>query len=74
MHRLAPKIEAWLRGGPRPPGRWIPLSPESMAYRTRSKVRTIQRHKAATRQVRAPRVLQWGEGGSGPNNVIEIDD
>jgi hypothetical protein len=74
MHRPAPEVEAWLRGGPRPPRRRIPLSPESMAYRTRSNVRAIQRRKAAIGQARAPRVLQWEEGGSGPNNVIEIDD
>jgi hypothetical protein len=74
MHRPALEVEAWLRGGPTPPGRRIPLSPESMAYRTRSNVRAIQRRRAATGQARTPRVLQWGEGGSRPNNVIEIDD
>jgi hypothetical protein len=74
MHRPVPKVEAWLRGGPRPPRRRIPLSPKSMAYRTRSNVRAIQRRRATTGQARAPHVLQWGEGGSGPNNVIEIDD
>jgi hypothetical protein len=60
--------------GPRPPRRRIPLSPESMAYRTRSNVRAIERRRAATRQARASRVLQWREGGSGPNNAIELDD
>jgi hypothetical protein len=74
VHRPAPKVEAWLRRGPRPPRRRISLFPESMAYRTCSNVRAIQRRKAATRQTRAPHVLQWGEGGSGPNNVIEIND
>jgi hypothetical protein len=48
MHRSAPEVEVWLRGGPRPPRRWIPLSPESMAYCTRSNVRAIQRRRAAT--------------------------
>jgi hypothetical protein len=74
LHRPAPEVEAWLKGGPRPSRRRIPLSPESMAYRTRSNVRTIQRRRATTGQARAPRVLQWREGGSGPNNAIEIDD
>jgi hypothetical protein len=74
MHRPAPEVEAWLKGGPRPPRRRIPLSPESMAYRTRSNLRAIERRKATTGQATAPRVLQWGEGGSGPNNAIEIDD
>jgi hypothetical protein len=74
VHRPAPEVEAWLKGGPRPPRRRIPLSPESMAYRTRSNVRAIQRCRATTGQARAPRVLQWGEGRSGPNNAIEIDD
>jgi hypothetical protein len=74
MHRPAPEVEAWLKGRPRPPRRRIPLSPESMAYRTRSNVRAIQRRRATTGQARVPRVLQWGEGGSGPNNAIEIDD
>jgi hypothetical protein len=74
MHRPALEVEAWLKGGPRPPRRRIFLSPESMAYRTRSNLRAIQRHKATTGQARAPRVLQWGEGRSGPNNAIEIDD
>jgi hypothetical protein len=74
VHRHAPEVEAWLKGGPRPPKRRIPLSPESMAYRTCSNVRAIQRRRATTRQVRAPRVLQWREGGSGPNNAIEVDD
>jgi hypothetical protein len=41
MHRPAPEVEAWLKGGPRPPRRRIPLSPESMAYRTRSNVCAI---------------------------------
>jgi hypothetical protein len=74
LHRPAPEVEAWLNGGPRPLRRRIPLSPESMAYRTRSTVRAIQRRRAATGQARAPRVLQWGEGGSRPNNAIELDD
>ena len=74
MHRLAPEVESWLRGGPRPLRRHIPLSLESMAYCTRSNIHAIQRRRAATGQARAPHVLQWGEGGSGPNNVIEIDD
>jgi hypothetical protein len=74
MHRPAPEVEAWLKGGPRPLGRRIPLSPESMAYRTRSNLRAIERRRATTGQARAPRVLQWGEGGSGPNNAKEIDD
>jgi hypothetical protein len=74
MHRSTLEVEAWLRGGPRPPRRRIPLFLESMAYRIRSNVRAIQRRRAATGQARAPSVLQWGEGGSGPNNVIEIDD
>jgi hypothetical protein len=74
VHRPAPKVEAWLKGGPRPPTRRIPLSPESMAYRTPSNVRAIQRCRATTGQARAPRVLQWGEGRSGPNNAIKIDD
>jgi hypothetical protein len=74
LHRPAPEVEAWLNGGPRPLRRRIPLSPESMAYRTRSNVRAIERRRAATGQARAPRVLQWGEGGSGPNNAIELDD
>jgi hypothetical protein len=74
MHRPAPEVEAWLKGGPGPLRRRKPLSPESMAYRTRSNLRAIERHRATTGQARAPRVLQWGEGGSGPNNAIEIDD
>jgi hypothetical protein len=74
LHRPTPEVGAWLKGGPRPPRRRIPLSPESMAYRTRSNLRAIERCRATTRQARAPRVLQWGEGGSGPNNAIEIDD
>jgi hypothetical protein len=74
LHRPAPEVEAWLKGGPRPPRRRIPLSPESMAYRTRSSVRAIERRRAATGQARVPRVLQWGEGGSRPNNAIEIDE
>jgi hypothetical protein len=74
MHRPAPEVEAWLKGGPRPSRRRIPLSPESMAYRTCSNVRAIERRSATTGQARAPRILQWGEGGSGPNNAIEIDD
>jgi hypothetical protein len=75
MHRPAPEVGAWLKGGPRPPRRpRPPLSPKSMAYRTRSNVRSIQRRRATTGQARAPRVLQWGEGGSGPDNAIEIDD
>jgi hypothetical protein len=74
LHRPAPEVEAWLNGGPRLPRRRIPLSPESMAYRTHSSVRAIERRRAATGQARAPRVLQWEEGGSGPNNAIEIDE
>jgi hypothetical protein len=74
MHRPAPEVEAWLKGGPRPPRRRIPLSPESMAYRTRSNLRAIERGRATTGQARAPRVLQWREGRSGPNNAIKIDD
>jgi hypothetical protein len=74
MHRPTPEVEAWLKGGPRPLRRRISLSPQSMAYRTRSNLRAIQRHRATTGRARAPRVLQWGEGGSGPNNSIEIDD
>jgi hypothetical protein len=74
MHRSAPEVEAWLRRGPTPLGRRIPLSSESMAYRTCSNVRAIQRCRAAIGQAKAPRVLQWEKGGSGPNNVIEIDD
>jgi hypothetical protein len=58
VHRPAPEVEAWLKGGPRPPRRWIPLSPESMAYSTGSNIRAIQRHRATTGQARAPRVLQ----------------
>jgi hypothetical protein len=34
MHRPAPEVEAWLKGGPRPPRRRISLSLESIAYRT----------------------------------------
>jgi hypothetical protein len=45
-----------------------------MAYRTRSNIRAIERRTAATGQAKAPRVLEWGEGGSGPNNAIEIDE
>jgi hypothetical protein len=65
MHQLAPEVEAWPRRGPRPSRRRIPLSPESMAYRTHSNLCAIQRRRAATGQARAPRVLQWGkeEGG-----------
>jgi hypothetical protein len=74
VHRPALEVEAWLKRGPRPPRRRIPLSPESMAYYTRSNVRAIQRRRATTGQARAPRVLQWGEGGSGPDNAIEIND
>jgi hypothetical protein len=74
LHRPAPEVEAWLKGGPRPPRRRIPLSPESMAYRTRSNIRAIKRRRATTGLARAPRVLQWGEGGSGLDNAIEIDD
>jgi hypothetical protein len=74
LHRPAPEVEAWLKGGPRPLRRRIPLSLESMAYRTRSNLRAIQRRRPTTGQARAPHVLQWGEGGSGPNNAIEIDD
>ena len=74
MHQPTPEVEAWLKGGPRPLRRRIPLSPKSMVYHTCSNVRSIQRHKATTGQAQAPRVLQWREGGSGPNNAIEIDD
>jgi hypothetical protein len=45
-----------------------------MAYRTRSNLCAIERRRATTGQARAPRVLQWGEGGSGPDNAIEKDD
>jgi hypothetical protein len=58
LHRPVPEVEAWLNGGPRLPRRRIPLSPESMAYRTRSTVRTIERRRAANGQARAPHVLQ----------------
>jgi hypothetical protein len=74
LHRPAPEVEAWLKRGPIPPRRRISLSPESMAYHTRSNLRAIKRCRATTGQARAPRVLQWGEGGSRPDNAIEIDD
>ena len=74
LHRPAPEVEAWLRGGPRPPRRPTPLSPESMLYRTRSNVRSIQMRRGTARQARGPRILQWGEGGSRPDNAIEIDE
>jgi hypothetical protein len=74
LHRPAPEVEAWLKGGPRPPRRRIHLSPESMANRTRSNLCAIERRRATTGQARAPCVLQWGKGGSGPDNAIEIDD
>jgi hypothetical protein len=58
MHRPALEVEAWLKGGPRPSRRRIPLSLESMAYRTRSNLHAIQRRRATTGQARAPRILQ----------------
>jgi hypothetical protein len=57
LHRPALEVEAWLKGGPRPPRRRISLSPKSMAYHTRSNLHAIERHRATTRQARAPRVL-----------------
>jgi hypothetical protein len=62
VHRPAPEVEAWLKGGPRPPRKWISLSPESIAYRTRSNVCAIQRRRVIIGQAKAPRVLQWEEG------------
>jgi len=74
LHRPAPEVEAWLKGGRKPPRRPAALSPESMFYRTRSNVRSIEIRRGRIGQGRVPRVLQWGEGGSGPDNAIEIDD
>ena len=48
MHRPAPEVEAWLKRGPRPPRRRIPLSLESMAYCICSNVRSIQRRTTTT--------------------------
>jgi hypothetical protein len=60
LHRPAPKVEASLKGGPRPPRRRISLSPESMAYRTCSNVRAIEKRRATTGQARAPRCRNTG--------------